>query len=120
MDTSSNIALLQQQITLVNRINPEVDLWVAVLILAIKDAARLARKGSKNPQLWDDPNFRAEAIHLKKYFHNKSMRVGGFGFICELLDINPEQALRNIHARYLRFLPPTTQTCLIQADCQAG
>lgn len=106
-------------ISLVDNAVSERDLWRAVLHRAIKDAKLLMAHIKRNHNIWKNPLFRAEVEHLNRFFRSKSMQVGGFGFICDSLNIDPDQALKQIQARYLRHLSPTVQTGLLQTDCQA-
>ncbi len=84
----------------------EMNLWVAVLNQAVKDARALVQKVEKDPGLWANPLFRSEVLHLTRYFRSRSMRPGSFIFICDLMDVNPEQAARHIDEQYLRHLTP--------------
>ena len=83
---------------------PETTLWIAVLNQAVKDAKALVQKVEKDPGLWVNPLFRSEVLHLKRYFRSRSMEPGGFGFVCELMDVDPGQAARQIEQLYLRHL----------------
>ncbi|MBF0342385.1 MAG: hypothetical protein HQL95_15680 [Magnetococcales bacterium] len=98
----------------------EMALWTAVLDLAVKDARALIRKVRKDPSLWIDPIFRSEVIHLKRYFRSRSMDPGGFGFICDLMDVDPEHAARSIEEKYLRHLIPITAFPASQVGCPTG
>jgi hypothetical protein len=88
---------------------PEMNLWIAVLNQAVKDAKALVQKVENNPYLWSNPLFRSEVIHLKRYFRSKSMEPGSFTFICDLLDMDPEQAAKQINEMYLQHLKPITK-----------
>ncbi|MBF0370494.1 MAG: hypothetical protein HQL52_13660 [Magnetococcales bacterium] len=83
---------------------PEMALWIAVLNQAVKDVRALVKKVEKDPSLWANPLFRSEVLHLKRYFRRRSMEPGGFGFICELMDVDAVQATRQIEELYLRHL----------------
>lgn len=87
---------------------PEIALWVAVLTLAMKDAMALIRKVKQDPTLWSNPVFRSEVLHLKRFFRCRSMDPGGFGFICDLMNVDSEHAARHIEEKYLRHLTPIT------------
>ena len=87
----------------------ETTLWVAVLARAVKDAEILLKKVQKNPTLWANPLFRSEVLHLKRYFRTRSMEPGGFGFICLLLDIDPDLAFSQIEELFLKHLTSTAQ-----------
>ncbi len=82
----------------------EMALWVAVLNQAVKDAEMLIRKVEKDATLWDNPSFRSEVFHLKRFFRKQSMEPGGFGFLCTLLGMNADRALRCIEEKYLQHL----------------
>ncbi len=83
---------------------PEMALWVAVLNQAVKDTRALVQKVEKDPNLWANPMFRSEVLHLKRYFRKRSMEPGGFGFICDLLGVDDGQAARQVEKLYLRHL----------------
>ncbi len=87
----------------------EKNLWVAVLEQAINDAEALARRIQMNPNLWNDPLFRADARSLIGYFQEQSMEPGGFGFICSLMDVNPGRFGKHIDEKYLRHLMPVSE-----------
>ena len=87
-----------------NARDPEMDLWIAVLNLAVKDAKALVQKVKKDPSLWGNHLFRTEVLHLKRYFRSRSMEPGGFGFICELMNVDAGLAARQIEELYLRHL----------------
>ena len=87
----------------------EKSLWIAVLNQAVRDARALVQKVRRNPGLWANPLFRSEVFHLKRYFRIQSMEPGGFGFICDLLEIDPKQAFQKIDEMYFRYLTPTTK-----------
>ena len=87
----------------------EKNLWVAVLEQAIDDSAALARRIKRDPSLWSDPLFRSDARSLTDYFIDQSMEFGGFGFICDLLETNPEKTCERIEELYLRHLKPVTK-----------
>jgi hypothetical protein len=84
--------------------DPEMDLWIAVLNQAVKDAKALVQKVEKDPTLWSNPLFRSEVIHLKRYFRSQSIEPGSFAFICDLMGIDPEQAAKQINEKYLQHL----------------
>ena len=90
-------------------IRSERELWIAVLKQATDDAEAMAIQVQANPNLWTDPLFREEAIDLRQYFQSQSMDLGGFGFICDLMDLDPEKAAKRIHEKYLRHLVPVKE-----------
>ncbi|MBF0436926.1 MAG: hypothetical protein HQL77_16355 [Magnetococcales bacterium] len=84
--------------------DPEIILWNAVLARTVNDARMLLKKLRQNPSIWDCYLFRAEVGYIKQYFHKKSMEPGGFGFICLILDLDPDWAANRIKKKYLRYL----------------
>lgn len=120
MNHASDGSFLASVSTKVDKNKAEIDLWCAVLHRAIKDAKLLMIRLRKDPMLADNHEFRSETNHLHRFFLSKSMQVGGFGFICELLDINTDRALQQVQSRYLRHLPPSHPIRITQPDCQAG
>lgn len=88
--------------------SPEKALWVAVFEQAINDIRVLTRRARANPSVWDNPLFRNDVNALKHWFRDRSMEPGGFGFLCELLEIDPEHAAKRIKQRYLQHLTPVT------------
>ena len=103
------ITTIANHITFRTDTRAEKNLWVAVLEQAINDSETLAFKVQDNPNLWDDPLFRADARELISYFQNRSTEMGSFGFICDLMDMDPGQAAKSIHEKYLRHLTPVTE-----------
>lgn len=87
-------------------IEPETELWIAVLARAVKDTEMLLDRVRKNPALWENHLFRSEVMDLKRYFRSRSMEPGGFGFICSLMELDPDQSAQQIHEKYLRHLTP--------------
>nr|CRH06171.1 conserved protein of unknown function [Candidatus Magnetococcus massalia] len=83
---------------------PEKAMWIAVLNLAVKDAKTLVQRVEKNPDLWGNPMFRREVLHIKRYFRSKSTQPGGFAFICDLMGIDVDLAVKQIEELYLRRL----------------
>ena len=83
---------------------PEMTLWIAVLNQAVKDAKALVQKLENDPDLWSNPLFRSEVIHLKRYFRSQSIEPGSFMFICDLMGIDPEKAAKQINEQYLQHL----------------
>ncbi|MBF0400240.1 MAG: hypothetical protein HQL80_05850 [Magnetococcales bacterium] len=94
-------------------INPEKELWVAVLKQATDDAEAMATQIQNNPGIWSDPEFREEALGIRLFFQHCSMDPGGFGFICDLLELDPVQATKRIHELYLQYLIPAKERCLM-------
>lgn len=92
----------------VNTLEPEMALWVAVLNQAVRDARGLVKKVKKDPGIWNHPLFRSEVLNLTSFFQSKSMEPGGFDFICDLMDMDPDKAAQRIHDKYLRHLTPVT------------
>jgi hypothetical protein len=88
---------------------PEKELWIAVLHQAVNDTERLLEKVRKKPALWNNHLFRAEVRHLKTYFRTQSMEPGGFGFICSLMSVDPAMAAHQIEEKYLRHLMPVEE-----------
>ena len=97
-------------------IGPERDLWIAVLKQATDDAEAMTIQVQANPDLWTDPSFREEAMDLRQYFQSQSMDFGGFGFICDLMDLDPEKAAKCIHEKYLRHLVPLKERSFCTAS----
>jgi hypothetical protein len=89
--------------------DPEVDLWIAVLNQAVRDTRALVRTVKRNPGIWANPLFRTDVHNLTRYFQKQSMEPGGFGFICDLMEVNSEQAFQRIDELYLRYLNPVTK-----------
>ncbi|MBF0155185.1 MAG: hypothetical protein HQL64_15715 [Magnetococcales bacterium] len=83
---------------------PEMALWNAVLAQAANDAKMLLKRVRKDPSLWSNALFCSEVRHLKRYFHCGSMTPGGFGFVCDLMDVDAKRAARQIEEQYLRHL----------------
>ncbi len=88
---------------------PERELWIAVLAQAVRDAEMLVKKVRKKPELWGNHLFRSEVRHLKQFFRSQSMEVGSFGFICGLMEVEPDQAAQCIEEKYLRHLVPASK-----------
>ena len=88
---------------------PEMTLWIAVLNQAVKDAKALVQKVENDPDLWSNPLFRSEVIHLKRYFRSQSMEPGSFTFICDLVGMDPKQAAKQINGMYLQHLKLITK-----------
>ena len=86
----------------------EKNLWIAVLGQAIDDAEALARKVRRDPNLRNDTLFQANAKSLTGYFQDESMEPGGFGFICDLMGVNPGKTAKRLNDKYLRYLTPVT------------
>lgn len=87
-------------------VEPEEALWLAVLEQAVKDARTLVRRIRSNPDLWQNPLFRGEVHALRRWFHACSQHPGGFGFVCDLADLDPGRILTRIDEKYLRQLTP--------------
>ena len=98
---------------------PETNLWIAVLAQAVRDAKTLVKRVQEKPELWGNPLFRYEVRHLKQFFRSQSLAVGSFRFICDLMSVDPDQAAQCIEEKYLRHLVPAnerpTQTASLQA-----
>ena len=84
----------------------EKALWIAVLKQAIDDVEALTEKVQNDPSLWAEHMFRSEVFHIKKYFQCQSMEPGGFGFICDLIGVEPDQAAKSIEGKYFQHLMP--------------
>ena len=91
--------------------DPEMTLWVAVLNQAVRDAKALVQKIENDPDLWSNPLFRSEVIHLKRYFRSQSMEPGSFTFICDLMGMDPKQAAKQINEMYLQHLIKPITKC---------
>ena len=89
-----------------NDARPEMNLWLAVLDLAIKDTRDLIEEVRFCPELWNDPLFRNDARELKQYFEEQSMEPGGFGFICDLMNVDPGKFTSRLEKLYLHKLTP--------------
>ena len=98
---------------------PETTLWIAVLNQAIRDTQALVKKIEINPGIWKTPIFRSDVQQLKRYFQSQSMEPGSFGFICDLMEVNTEQASRQMDDLYFQYLIPTmkhhTNTAVLPA-----
>ncbi|MBF0583743.1 MAG: hypothetical protein HQL80_05845 [Magnetococcales bacterium] len=88
---------------------PEKELWIAVLAQAVRDTARLLKKVQKEPELWSNHLFRSDVRDLKRFFRDRSMAPGSFCFICSLMSLDPEQAAQRIEEKYLRHLVPVSK-----------
>ncbi|MEO5334307.1 MAG: hypothetical protein H7839_20015 [Magnetococcus sp. YQC-5] len=99
---------------------PELALWIAVMHQAVRDAKSLLRMVGRDPLLWSNSKFRSEVRHLTEYFRTQSMEVGGFGFICDLVGLDPKQAVQQIEDKYLRHLVPGNKRSTRMADRQAA
>ena len=85
---------------------PEFNLWIAVLNQAVRDIKMLIKKLNKDPQLWTNPLFRTEVLNLKRYFRSRSKAPGSFIFICDLMEVDADQAAKRIEEKYLQHLKP--------------
>lgn len=94
-------------------------LWMAVLEQAVKDARSLIRRARSDPELWNNPLFRSEVNALRRWFQAGSQQPGGFGFICDLMNMDAEHAVQRLDEKYLRHLMPVTSHPVPQADCPA-
>ena len=81
-------------------VSPEKRLWLAVLCRAIRDVRALLRKAKREPENICDPEFQLELKDITDYFAEASMELGGFGFICEMFDLD-QRVLRNCVNGYL-------------------
>ena len=99
---------------------PETTLWIAVLTQAVKDAGMLLKKVQEDPTLWANPLFRSEVLHLRRYFRSRSMEPGGFGFICNLMGVDPGQAAKSIENQYFQHLIPVEKRTTCQAKLSAA
>jgi hypothetical protein len=89
--------------------DPEMDLWIAVLNQAVKDTRILAEKVRQSPSVWASPLFRTDVHNLTQYFNRQSMELGGFGFICDLINVDSKRALQRIDELYLRHFKPVVK-----------
>ena len=98
----------------------EKNIWIAVLEQAIDDAEALARRIQSDPSLWSNPLFRSDAKSLINYFRDFSLEPGCFGFICELMETDPEQIAKQIHEKHLRHLMPVSERPARMASISAA
>ncbi|ABK45413.1 hypothetical protein Mmc1_2922 [Magnetococcus marinus MC-1] len=82
----------------------ETDLWRAVLAMALRDAKRLLKKVEHNPKYWNEQLFRQDVIHLCRWFRSRSRHPGSFRFICEVVELDPEQALNRVEVHFLQHM----------------
>lgn len=99
---------------------PELALWIAVLHRAVRDAKLLLLMVSRNPLLWGNTYFRSEVRHINEFFRSQSMEVGGFGFICDLVGLDPKESARRIEEQYLRHLVPRNKRSTRMVNRQAA
>ena len=85
-------------------ISPETSLWLAVLKEAIKDAQLLVNAARCHPELKANDTFRSEVKELESYFTNPSSSVGGFEFICSIIDADSKNLGKAIVKKYFRGL----------------
>ncbi len=78
--------------------NTDTHLWMAVMDRAVRDLVAL-EKYRKDSAVMDDPVFRYDYRTLKKWFHSSSMEPGSFRWICSLVNIDPDWALRRLETR---------------------
>ncbi|MGN7611442.1 hypothetical protein ACQZV8_05075 [Magnetococcales bacterium HHB-1] len=78
--------------------NTDTHLWMAVMDRAVRDLVALERY-KKDPAIMDDPVFRYDYRTLKKWFHSLSMEPGSFRWICSLVNIDPNWALKRLETR---------------------
>ncbi|MGN7611915.1 hypothetical protein ACQZV8_07490 [Magnetococcales bacterium HHB-1] len=77
------------------RLQPEVEVWAAVLKRAALDLKGFIKLARTDASLWELPDFRSEAQGLIDFFLMPSYDVGGFGFICSILNTTPEALKEN-------------------------
>ncbi len=77
---------------------PEIELWLAVLERAVNDAEMLLNRAKAKPSIIDDHVFYQDYLSLCRYFRSRTNRVGGVKWICELVDFHPD----NVSARVER------------------
>ncbi len=99
---------------------PEKDLWSAVLNQAIWDAKTLIQRLENDPGLWRNPLFRSEVLYLHRFFRMRSMEIGSFSFICDLMGWNPDLIARRIHEKYLQHLIQSTERTTRMASLAAA
>lgn len=90
----------------------EKRLWLAVLEKAVDDARLLLRRVVQAefrgaPSLWKNPLFYQDVWNLKNWFRKESQEVGGFGFICDVLDMDPDSARHRVNTLYFEPLEAT-------------
>ena len=70
---------------------PELNLWLAVLDRAVRDAEMLLDRAKADPSVMDDHVFYQDYLSLCRYFSSRSERIGGVQWICELVDVHPDK-----------------------------
>lgn len=88
---------------------PEKALWIAVLARAVRDIELLLKEVQKKPELWTNHLFRSEVRHLKQYFRSQSLDVGSFGFVCDVVGVDPQKVAQCVEQQYLRHLVPVNK-----------
>ena len=76
----------------------DTQLWVAVLDRAVRDLVALEHH-RQDPETMKDHVFRYEYRTLIKWFHSTSMEPGSFKWICSLVNIDQEWALKRLKER---------------------
>ncbi|OSM07378.1 hypothetical protein [Magnetofaba australis] len=105
---NKEITLYQPQYSHTGEMDGALNLWAAVLGQAMKDARLLLKQAQRKPALWQEMPFRQEVNRLQRFFRERSMEVGGFGFLCDLLQIDIDKAAQRIEDEFLTHLklPP--------------
>ncbi|MGN7612740.1 hypothetical protein ACQZV8_11725 [Magnetococcales bacterium HHB-1] len=84
-----------------NQWMPELQLWIVVLRQAIRDVRLLAMKARRDPDLRENRIYQHEALELINYFHQPAYHIGGFGFICTILNTEPALMRQKIETPFL-------------------
>jgi hypothetical protein len=84
----------------------DVHLWLAVLDRAMRDLMSLERL-RHDPNVLQDPIFIYDYHSLKRWFRSSSMELGSFCWICFLVEIEPEWALRKLGTKMQTELTPS-------------
>ncbi|MEO5333293.1 MAG: hypothetical protein H7839_14860 [Magnetococcus sp. YQC-5] len=82
---------------------PEIQLWLAVLERAVRDAELLLDRAKADPSVIDKHIFYQEYLSLSRYFKSRTNRVGGVKWICELFDFHPDNVSSRVERDF--FVP---------------
>lgn len=75
-------------------------LWIAVLERAVLDMHSLLNMKRTKPHISDDYIFKTDIRILETWFSSKSEVPGSYRWICSLVDIDPDGAIRILHERW--------------------